>query len=278
MRCPYCVSEIDNAALACPRCARDLYLFKPLLEKIGQLEKTVADQAKSVAANAEQRIAALEAEIATIKAERADAVPVEVVVQNPAPPAVPAAQFGKGLLEALLPALALLVAAHWLLLFVYDVRPIFLRLATIFLPVPFGFLLGMRFPNEFRNSFIAAIALATAGVFSMLGVTASIDQVPLLPQDARDWRETLEYIVSITLAFATGVILGEHHARKQLAELKTNRVVLLLARAFVPNEEGKLGIEKAVKKLTKLSDVVMPTATGAASIYAGIKVFLGQLG
>ena len=63
-----------------------------------------------------------------------------------------------------------------------------------------------------------------------------------------------------------------------LAELKTNRVVLLLARAFVPNEEGKLGIEKAVKKLTKLSDAVTPAATGAASIYAGIKVFLGQLG
>jgi hypothetical protein len=30
MRCPYCISEIDDAALACPHCARDLYLFKPL--------------------------------------------------------------------------------------------------------------------------------------------------------------------------------------------------------------------------------------------------------
>ena len=38
MRCPYCVSEIDDQALACPCCAHDLYLFKSLLEKIGQLE------------------------------------------------------------------------------------------------------------------------------------------------------------------------------------------------------------------------------------------------
>jgi len=54
--------------------------------------------------------------------------------------------------------------------------------------------------------------------------------------------------------------------------------VLLLARAFVPNEEGKLGIEKVAKKLTKLQEAVTPAATGAASIYAGIKVFLGDLG
>jgi len=174
--------------------------------------------------------------------------------------------------------LVLLVAAHWLMLFVYDVKPLYLRFATIFIPVPFGFLLGARFPGEFRNSLVAGFGLAVAGVLAMLTVTAFIDKVPLLPQDARDWRETFEYVVSITLAFATGLLLGEHHARKKLAELKTNRVVLLLARAFVPNEEGKLGIEKAVKKLTKLTDTVTPVATGAASIYAGIKVFLGQLG
>ena len=276
MRCPYCVSEIDNSALACPRCARDLYLFKPLLEKIGQLEKAVAEQAKAVAASAETRIVALEQELAKIKAERAEAVPVEVVVQNPEP--APAPGYAKSLIEAFMPALVLLIAAHWLLLFAYDVKPLYLRLATIVIPVPFGFLLAARHPNDFGKSAMGAVALAVAGVFSMLTVTALIDKVPLLPQDLRDWRETFEYILSITLAAVTGLLLGEHHARNKLAELKTNRVVLLLARAFVPNEEGKLGIEKAVKKLTKLTDVVTPAATGAASIYAGIKMFLGGLG
>jgi len=276
VRCPYCVSEIDSEALACPRCAKDLYLFKPLLEKVSQLEKAVSEVAKAAAANAELRIAALEQELAKIKAERADAVPVEVVVQNPEPASAPG--YAKSLLEAFVPALALLIAAHWLLLFVYDVRPLYLRLATIVIPVPFGFLLAARHPNDFRNSAIGAVALAVAGVFSMLTVTAFIDKVPLLPQDQRDWRETLEYVLSISLAAVTGLLLGASHARSKLAELKTNRMVLLLARAFVPNEEGKLGIEKAVKKLTKLSDAVTPAATGAASIYAGIKVFLGQLG
>ena len=277
MRCPYCVAEIPDEALACQHCARDLYLFKPLLEKIGQLEKTVAESAKAAAANAETRIAALEAELAQIKAERAEPVPMEVVLQETAP-AAPAAGYARALAEALLPALALLVAAHWLMLFVYDVKPISLRLATIFIPMPFGFMLASQYPAEFRKSVLAAAALAFAGVFAMLTVTATIDKVPLLPQDQRDWRETLEYVLSIGLAFVTGLLLGEYHARRKLAELKSNRVVLLLARAFVPNEEGKLGIEKAVKKLTKLQEAVTPAATGAAAIYAGVKAFLGQLG
>jgi hypothetical protein len=282
MRCPYCVSEIADEALACPRCTRDLYLFKPLLEKIGQLEKTVAEQAKAAAANSEARIAALEQELAAIKAERAGtaeaaAALVDAVEQET--PAAPAPSgYAAAAAQSLIPTLLLLVLAHWVMLFVYDVKPLYLRVATILIPVPFGFLLAAQFPNEFRKSVLAAAALAFAGVFSMLTVTALIDKVPLLPQDLRDLRETLEYVLSIALAFVTGLLLGEYHARKKLAELRTNRVVLLLARAFVPNEEGKLGIEKAVKKLTKLHDAVMPAATGAASIYAGIKAFLGNMG
>ena len=281
MRCPYCVSEIADEALACPRCARDLYLFKPLLEKIGQLEKTVAEQAKAAAANSEARIAALEQELAAIKAERAGAAQAAAAVMESVEPAAPVATppgYASAAAQSLIPVLLLLVLAHWVMLFVYDVKPLYLRVATILIPVPFGFLLASQFPNEFRKSVLAAAALAFAGVFSMLTVTSFIDKVPLLPQDLRDWRETLEYVLSIALAFVTGMLLGEYHARRKLAELKTNRVVLLLARAFVPNEEGKLGIEKAVKKLIKLQEAVAPAATGAASIYAGVKVFLGGLG
>ena len=56
MRCPYCVSEIADEALVCPVCKRDLYLFKPLLERIEQLEKQVADKDALAA-----RVALLEA-------------------------------------------------------------------------------------------------------------------------------------------------------------------------------------------------------------------------
>lgn len=285
MRCPYCVSEIADEALVCPRCTRDLYLFKPLLEKIGQLERALAEPPR-LPADAEQRIAALEAELAALKAGPAPTLPAAVAAEVSAevraelapPPTGTPPGYWAAVAQSLLPAVLLLLFAHWLMLFVYDVKPLYLRVATILLPVPFGFLLASRFPDEFRKSVFAAAVLAVAGVLSMLGVTAAIDKVPLLPQDMRDLRETLEYVVSIALAFVTGLLLGAYHARRKLAELRTNRVVLLLARAFVPNEEGKLGIEKAVKKLTKLQEAVTPAATGAAAVYAGIKAFLGQLG
>lgn len=264
MRCPYCVSEIAEAALACPCCTRDLYLFKPLLEKIGQLEKSLDEQAK-LPADADLRIVALEAELAALKAQTTASV-------GPLP------GYAAAVAQSLIPALLLLVLAHWVMLFVYDVKPLYLRMATILIPVPFGFLLALRFPNAFRKSLLAAAVLAFASVWSMLALTAAIDKVTLLPQDFRDLRETLEYVLSIALAFVTGLLLGEYHARRQLAELRANRVVLLLARALVPDKEGKLGIEKAVKQLGKLQETVTPVATAAASIYAGLKAFLGDLG
>lgn len=275
MRCPYCVSEIDDQALACPRCARDLYLFKPLLEKISQLEKTVAEQAKAVAASAEARIVALEKELANLKAQRAEAIPVEVEVVSPAQRAP---GYAGALLQALLPVLILLVAAHWLMLFVFDARPLYLRITTMLIPLPFGYLLASHQGGRLWTSAAAGFATAIVAVFGMLVVTASIDKVPILPQEAREFRETLEYIASIGLAFTTGVMLGEFMPAFREKGSRPHRVVLLLSRAFVPDEEGTLGIEKAAKKLDKLVKAATPAATGAASIYAGIKAFLGDLG
>jgi hypothetical protein len=276
MRCPYCVSEIDDQALACPRCARDLYLFKPLLERIGQLEKTVVEQAKVAAANSEARIAALEKELAELKAAQATTIPVAVVSTPAVSP--PKSGFGLALAQAVVPALILLLAAHGFLLFIYDVKPLYLRIATILIPVPFGYLLALHYPDRFNHSLVAGFGLALAGVLGMLSVTALIDKVPVMPQGVREWRETIEYVLSIGLAFATGLLLGKYRAHRNLEAAQKNRFVLLLARAFVPNEEGKLGIEKVAKKLGKLQEAITPAATGAASIYAGIKAFLGDLG
>ena len=277
MRCPYCVSEIADEALACPRCARDLYLFKPLLEKLAQLEKTVAAQATAAAANAETRLAALEQELAALKLSMANAVPVELVVE-PQAAAAPATHYLSALAQALVPALVLLVVAHWLMLFVFDVKPLYLRIATILIPMPFGYLLASHYRGRFWNSASAGFGAAFLAVLAMLTVTAAIDKVPLLPQDTRDWRETLEYVLGMGLAFTTGVMVGEYLPAFKEKGSPPHRVMLLVARAVTPDEDGKLGIEKVAKKIDKLMKAATPAATGAASIYAGIKTFLGDRG
>src|SRR6185295_11203698 len=196
MRCPYCVSEIADEALACPRCAHDLYLLKPLLEKIAGLEKTVKEQSKAMAASAPERIAALEQELAALKAEQADLVPVEVEMPPRQAPRESSHEYYVALLKVLLPALALLLAAHGVLLFMYDVKPLYLRVATILIPMPFGFLLAKHFPGRLGTSAAAGFATAILAVMGMLAITATIDKVPFLPQGARDWKETLEYVLS----------------------------------------------------------------------------------
>ena len=270
MRCPYCISEIDDAAIACPHCARDLYLFKPLLEKISQLEKAVA-------ASAETRIAALEAEVAAFKQATAPAVAVQSVletreVEGPGP------TYALMMLKTLLPVFALLVAAHGVLLFVFDVKPIILRVATLLIPMPFGFLLASHFAGRFWKSTGAGFVVALAAVWAMLAVTAMIDKVSVLPQDGRELRETAGYVLGIGLAFAAGIMAGEFLPALKKKGSQPHRVVLLVARAVTLDEEGKLGIEKAAKQIDKLVKVAAPAATGAAALYTGINSLLGYLG
>ena len=49
---------------------------------------------------------------------------------------------------------------------------------------------------------------ATLAVTCMLTVTGFNDNVPIIPGPWIEWREVIEYIASIALAFVTGNLLG----------------------------------------------------------------------
>lgn len=42
MNCPYCLSDVSEEAYVCKTCSRDLYLFKPLMAKVADLESQLA--------------------------------------------------------------------------------------------------------------------------------------------------------------------------------------------------------------------------------------------
>ena len=58
MNCPYCLSEISEDAVVCKICTKDVYLFKPMMAKVADLEKQLSEIPNQEAY--ERRIAELE--------------------------------------------------------------------------------------------------------------------------------------------------------------------------------------------------------------------------
>ena len=43
MKCPYCQTEVADEVLACPHCTKDLYLFKPMMARVSDLESQLCE-------------------------------------------------------------------------------------------------------------------------------------------------------------------------------------------------------------------------------------------
>ena len=278
MHCPYCTSEISDAALVCPVCTRDLYLFKPLLQKIDALEKKLLDVATAGSKTFEERIARLEAELEALRKAPAvaPAHTAYTAAADSAQPAAPRSYVGSALIT-LGVTLLLLLAAHSLIVMVYDLKPLYLRIASLLIPLPFGVALYVWHPRRFGVSVALALITACAAVLGMSAVTGYVDKVPVLPQDLRDWREFIEYAASIGLSFVTGLLLGKQRAvRTTSPQRQPNRLVLFVAQLFTTHEDGELGLQKMIARITKLVATLTPAASAAVSIYTGVKAFVGD--
>lgn len=260
MNCPYCISEIPDAALVCAVCRRDLYLAKPLLE----------------------RIAALEAELAARPApapEAAGDCDAAVVAVGLASPAAGAGGEGAprswgGAAAAWLLPVALLLLAHWLLIFVYDAKVLYLRLLALMVPLPFGFLFARAVRLPFAWNLLPACLMAGGSVFGMSALTGVLDQVPVLPRGMVEVREFIEFAASIGFSFVTGLWLADWLRRR--AEQTRARQTGSQSRAGgLATVNGK----KMTDSLTRLNDLgsaVVGVATTVFSIYTGLKGVLGS--
>ena len=278
MHCPYCTSEISDAALVCPVCTRDLYLFKPLLQKIDALEKQLQEVATAGSKTFEERIAKLEAELETLRNAPAvaPAIGSHTADAEPSHHSAPRSYVGSALIT-LGVTLLLLLAAHGLIVMVYDLKPLYLRIASLLIPLPFGVALYVWHPRRFGLSVALALITACAAVLGMSAVTGFVDKVPVLPENLRDWREFIEYTASIGLSFITGLLLGKLRAvRTSSPNRQPNRLVLFLAQLFTTHEDGELGLQKQIARITKLVATLTPAASAAVSIYTGVKAFIGD--
>lgn len=253
MQCPYCISEVDDEALACPHCTRDLYLVKSLRDKIDVLEARVRElEAGTPAADATE--------------------PVE-------PPPLPQAPYGTPLEWAALwlAPLLLLLIAHAAITVVLDLNTVYLRLVSLLIPLPFAVLLMQR-QRTLPFWLVAGFVMALLAVLGMSKVIAMVDHTTVLPQDAREWREFIEYAASIGFSYATGIFLGRLLRQRtetldmNAAKNLTTRVVTLLSRGKHHAER----IQSTVEKVSELRTKLTALSTAALSAYTGLQSFFGQ--
>lgn len=248
MLCPYCFSDIHDAALVCATCKRDLYIIKPLLERIAVLEAQIAGQLTPEEKQGEGELADI----------------------NQRPSIVSSQSFSKALACWLLPIL-LLVLGHWLIVFVYDANALYLRILALLIPVPFGFFFARYVNWFFLPKLLSTVLLAGLSVFSMSAVTGLIDQIPILPQNMLELREFIEFSASIGFSFTTGLWLEFSLRRRAEQQRQFAEQQRKLSGRAVPINK------KIIESLTNLNDLgrsLVALATTAVSIYTGLKGFL----
>ena len=263
MKCPYCFSEVDEEAVACKFCTKDLYLFKPMMKKVADLERQLEDIPDRDAY--ERRITELE----EMLSEREDEVAKEqgtlsTLIKN----------IG---LYIVIP-LFLLLMAHALIIVVYDTKELYLRIISMILPLPFGYVLFKAKKRSVFPWFIGVAFLAIASVIGMSWITSLVDKTPILPQNAFEWRELLQYSASIAFSFLTGMLLGgtaffARQSRRRSTPI--NPLIKAIASGLSDGKISASNIETLMKRLQGFFGTGVALATTAISIYTGLKGIIG---
>ena len=258
MTCPYCMETLVNGATVCKSCQRDVALVLKLRQENHDLE---------------DRVHELEAELAKWRPATPDEV-AEPVVEAPPPRPL-------GIVHILVVYFALptflLIGAHYLLVVKFDTSLIWLRTASIVLPAIFGLMLERRGSPQWYATLGLGIAVAVISVLGMSTVVHFTDGDAILPDSKVAWRETLEYVTSISLSYLLGALmlralrpLGAHGAR---AGGRITGLATFMVRRMSRSSRG-LPLEVRVQKMVGLIRLGVSVATALGAVYTGFKSIL----
>jgi len=254
MECPFCAESVKTEALVCRHCSRDLRVARPVMLEI----QTIVAELDRL----RRELDGVNARLARIR--------------------FPLCYFVSHSIAYVFMPILLLVAAHIIVTIVLNVTPLYLRLASVVIPLPFGLALYARQKIGWRGAALLGILTATLAVTCMLVVTGVNDNVPILPGPWIEWREVIEYITSIALAFVAGNILGvlmlELLPQTMARDGKPNAIALLIASMFgrhVGEEQLRRRARNIQDLLRTAGPVVGLVITGGGSIYAGLKGIFG---
>jgi hypothetical protein len=162
------------------------------------------------------------------------------------------------------------------------VTPLYLRLASVIIPLPFGLALYARQSVGLRGALLVGVLMAAVAVTCMLTVTGFNDNVPIVPGPWVEWREVIEYTASIALAFTTGSILGLlvfDVLPKTMAQGGKPNAVAYRVAGLLGQHVGEEQLRRRARTVQDLLTTVGPllgiVMTAGGSIYAGLKSVFG---
>jgi hypothetical protein len=170
---------------------------------------------------------------------------------------------------------------------VLDTSVLYLRIISMALPLPFGIWLFMRQKRDLLPWFLGTAGLAVGSVIGMSWITSLVDHTPILPQNAFEWREYLEYAASISFSFLTGMLVGgilyaqKHRPvgsssnKGKAAEGVKNRILITAVTKTLGTNLSPTQIHSIMAKLEQLGGTAVALGTTAVSIYTGLKGILG---
>jgi hypothetical protein len=262
MNCPYCLSEVDEEAVVCKVCTRDLYLFKPMMAKVADLEKQLSEIPNQEAY--EKRIAELE-------------IMLDDYEQKNSPPKTISSWLSDITIYLVVPLLLLLLA-HWVIVIVYDTKMIYLRVVSMLVPLPFAYFLFKGHQHKLLPWFVGVAFLSTASVIGMSWITSMVDHSPIFPQSLFEWKELIEYSASIAFSYLTGMLLGGvAYASKQRHRRKA-RISPFMKAVASGIGDGRISpknIYTIMKTLQDYGATVIALGTTALSLYTGLKGITG---
>jgi hypothetical protein len=263
---------------------RDLSFLWPALDRIRAVEiKFHGDDSAPPNVDIDTRLKALEADVAAIRETLQEAIgatagrgPAARASTGKAPELAPQSEARAALGFA--SAIVLLLVAHSLVVFVFDLPTLVLRLVSIAIPLPIAvwMTLHRRIRPWLEVSMALSIGLIAVGAMSF--VVSVHEHASFLPETGREWRETLEFVASIAFAYGTGVLISGTAQARSGAPNRAGQVTLKLAQAVasVTGKAIKTGpeIKKHVDLIQALINFLALLVTGAMAIVTGLRAVI----
>lgn len=262
MKCPYCASEVSEEANVCPHCTRDVYPFKPFIERIIVLEEKINLLCE---AKGDQGKTDLDISLGTLANSP---ISVDESDTRQAWPHPPLKWF-----SLLVAPLALLLLTHLLITQLWDTSEWVIYLASIAIPLVPGYLLTRRYRCSLYIACAMGTTLATLAVTGMLANTSILDAVPFFPRDAREWKELANFLLSIAFSYLSGAILGQVLHNRTHTQIE--RLKLLANPAFAKNINVEV-IQNSMDRLDSLAKSALAVLVSFASLYSGLGRFFGS--